>query len=171
MRFLTIGGRDELRQENKMTKKRSTARNVRPKLRERNPKQMAKTQIIKENGKERNLSSITHAAFAIQRAFYANTLDRRSHIGQLVSDMEEQYAAHMGFESFDHCSIVLREKLRLAIGNFLFQMLYTPSESTLPHLRASENTLNRILTELGIKPEPKNVKDLHEYMTEKYGKE
>jgi len=147
-----------------MTKKRSTARNVRPKLRERSPKQMAETQIIKENGKKKSMHSVTHAAFAITRAFYSNTLDRRSHIGQLVSDLEEQYALHMGYESFDLCPIVLREKLRLAIGNFLFQMLYTPSESTLPHLRASENTLNRILSELGLSPTPRQIPSLERYI-------
>lgn len=147
-----------------MTKKRSVPRNTRPKLREKNPKQLVKTQIIKENGKRKSVASITHAAFAITRAFYANTLDRRSHIGQLVSDLEEQYALHMGYETFDHCGIVLREKLRLAIGNYLFQMLYTPSESTLPHLRASENTLNRILSELGLQPTPRKIPSLERYI-------
>ena len=132
-------------------------------------KQLAATQI-KNNGKK-HLHSATHGAFLFQHSYYNGSIDRRSHLGQIVSEMEFEYAQHMGYQDFASCPITLREQVRLLCGNWIFQAFYRPTEQTLPHLRASENLTHRITRELGIKPEPRPVKELQTYMSEKYGKE
>lgn len=121
----------------------------------KDPKVLAVTQL-KNNGKK-NLHSISHGAFAFQHGYYNGSLDKRSHLGQIVSEMECDYARHMGYDSFAASPIVLREKIRLLCGNWIFQAFYRASDLTLAHLRASENLTNRILDALGMKPTPREV--------------
>jgi len=85
--------------------------------------------------------------------------------------MEQEYSEHCGYASYPECPITLREQIRLLVGNYLFQAFYVPSDKTYMHLKASENLTHRITRELGLKPTPKSVADLNEYMSEKYGKE
>jgi len=132
----------------------------------------AAEQQIKENGHKAIAKSRSgHKAFLFVNAYYRGNLDLRSHLGQITKQMETEYAEHMGYQDYDSCPITLSEQIRLLVGNFLFQAFYKPTDHTLSHLRASENLTHRITRELGLRPEPKNVKDLHEYMDEKYGKE
>lgn len=128
----------------------------------KDPKVLAVTQI-KKNGQPK---SVSHAAFAFQNAYYNGSLDKRSHLGQLVRDMEREYATHMGFQDFSSCPITLREQVRLLIGNWIFQCFYRASDLTLAHLRASENLTHRITRELGLKPEAKSVQELQAYLKE-----
>jgi len=118
-------------------------------------KELALTQL-KNNG-QKNLHSVSHGAFAFQHSYYNGSIDRRSHLGQIVTEMEFEYAQHMGYQDFSSCPITLREKVRLLIGNWIFQAFYRASDLTLAHLRASENLTNRILDALGMKPTPREV--------------
>ena len=68
--------------------------------------------------------------------------------------------------------MTLRWKIRLAIGNRLFLMTYLPSPANKTgcrDLRSAENTLNRILSELGLERKAKPVLDLKVYLKERYG--
>jgi len=117
---------------------------------------------------------ITHGANSLVRAYYAGNIDRRTSLGIQIADWETAYACHMGYDDLASCPIVLQEKIRLAVGNRLFQMLWAPSpdgKSGARDLRSSENTLNRILTELGLEPAQKNVLTLERYVSQKYGNE
>ena len=137
----------------------------------RKTSELAKAQI-KENGHKAIAKSRgTHKAFLFMNAYYRANLDKRSHLGQITTQMEHEYAEHMGYQDYESSPITLREQIRLLVGNYLFQCFYTPTDLTIAHLRASENLTHRITRELGLKPEPKPVAALHEYMDEKYGKE
>ena len=128
----------------------------------------AAEQQIKENGHKAIVKSRSgHKAFLFVNAYYRGNLDLRSHLGQITKQMELEYAEHMGYPDYDSCPITLSEQIRLLVGNFLFQAFYLPTDHTLAHLRASENLTHRITRELGLKPEPKNVKDLQAYIAEK----
>jgi len=125
----------------------------------KDPKELAVTQIKQhtKNGRKRNLASVTHGAFLLTRAYYGGDLDRRSHLGQFVAEAEIDFATHCGYASYAECPVTVREKIRLAVGQILFQQLYTPSESTYAHLKSSENLLNRLTSELGLSPTPREV--------------
>ncbi len=131
----------------------------------REGKELISKTVRGKNGK--GMHKIQHGAYSLVRAYYADDIDRRTHLGILLSELETEYAAHCGFSSLAECSVTLKEKIRLAIGNKLFQMTYIPSPTTVKDLRASENSLNRILTELGLKPAQKDV-SLDQYIEEKY---
>ena len=116
---------------------------------------------------------VTHGANSLVRAYYAGDIDRRTTLGILIASWETAYASHKGYDDLACCPIVLQEKIRLAIGNRLFQMLWAPSpdgKSGARDLRSSENTLNRILTELGLEPAQKDAVTLEHYVAVKYGK-
>lgn len=132
------------------------------------PAELAVTQIKQhtKNGKKRTLAHVTHGAFLFVRCYYANQLDRRSSLGQFVADTELDFAVHCGFRSYPDCPVTIREKIRLAVGQILFQQFYTPSESTYAHLKSSENLLNRLTSELGLSPKPREV-SLKEHVEKK----
>lgn len=138
----------------------------------RKTRELAKSQLkLKENGHPVTTPKKGHRAFLFMNSYYRGNLDLRSHLGQITEQMQQEYSEHMGYQNYDLCPITLREQIRLLIGNYLFQCFYVPSSKTFMHLKASENLTHRITRELGLKPTPKNVKALHEYMDEKYGKE
>ena len=128
---------------------------------------------VLKNGKQgpgRHL--VTHGANSLVRAYYGGFVDRRTTLGIQIAEWENAYASHKGYDDLASCPIVLQEKIRLAIGNRLFQMLWSPSpdgKSGARDLRSSENTLNRILTELGLEPEQKDALTLEHYVDTKYG--
>ena len=125
-------------------------------------KELALTQI-KNNG-QKGVHSISHGAFVFQNSYYNGSIDRRSHLGQVVTEMECEYAQHMGYANFASCPITLREKVRLLIGNWIFQCFYRASDLTLAHLRASENLTNRLLSELGVQPTSPPGPKLKDYL-------
>ena len=138
----------------------------------RKTRELAKSQLkLKENGHPVTTTKKGHRAFLFMNSYYRGNLDLRSHLGQITTQMEQEYSEHCGYQSYESCPITLREQIRLLVGNYLFQCFYTPSDSTFMHLKAYENLIHRITRELGIKPEPKPVKELQTYMSEKYGKE
>ena len=77
-----------------------------------------------EKGAGGNLT--THGASSLVQAYYSNNIDRRTSLGQMLSEWEQEYATHCGYDSPKDCPITIREKIRLAIGNRLFQMCYVP---------------------------------------------
>jgi len=116
-----------------------------------------------KSGKEGNLNSATHGAIALQSAYYSSRIDRRTQLGICISSWEEEYARHLGQNTFRHLPITVREKVRLAIGNRLFQMFFLPEPGNttgIRDLRSSENTLSRILSELGLEQRQKDVTDI-----------
>jgi len=136
----------------------------------RKTRELAKSQLkLKENGHPVTTPKKGHRAFLFMNSYYRNNIDLRSHLGQITSQMEQEYSEHCGYASYPECPITLREQIRLLVGNYLFQAFYVPSDKTFPHLRASENLTHRITRELGLKPEPKPVQELQKYMKEKYG--
>ena len=138
----------------------------------RKTRELAKSQLkLKENGHPVTTPKKGHRAFLFMNSYYRNNLDQRSHLGQLTMNLEAEYATHMGYENYDSCPITLREQIRLLIGQYIFQCFYTPTDSTFMHLKASENLTHRLTRELGLKPEPKPVRELKTYMSETYGKE
>ena len=137
----------------------------------RKTRELAKSQI-KENGHGAIAKSRGgHRAFLFQNSYYRGNIDLRSHLGQITTQMEQEYSEHCGYPDYASCPITLREQIRLLVGNYLFQAFYMPTDQTYMHLKASENLIHRITRELGIKPEPKPVQQLQTYMSEKYGKE
>jgi len=130
-------------------------------------REAAKSQIKKTGHKSVTRSHDGHKAFLFVNAYYRGDLDLRSHLGLITSQMESDYAAHMGYQDYNSVPITLREQIRLLVGNYLFQAFYLPSNQTLGHLRASENLTHRITRELGLKPEPKSVEDLQTYLRDK----
>ena len=134
----------------------------------RKTRELAKAQI-KENGhaaiaKSRN----GHKAFLFMNSYYRGNIDKRSHLGQITEQMEQEYSEHCGYRSYESCPITLREQIRLLVGNYLFQAFYLPTDQTYMHLKASENLIHRITRELGLKRTPKPVGDLQEYIEETY---
>jgi len=137
------------------------------KLKIRRKTREAAKQQIKENGHKSIVKSHDgHKAFLFMNSYYRGNIDLRSHLGQITSQMETEYASHCGYSNYDSCPITLREQIRLLVGNYLFQAFYVPSDKTFPHLRASENLTHRITRELGLKPEPKSVQELQTYLQE-----
>ena len=137
----------------------------------RKTRELAKSQI-KENGHGAIAKSRGgHRAFLFMNSYYRGNIDLRSHLGQITTQMEQEYSEHCGYPDYPSCPITLREQIRLLVGNYLFQAFYMPTDQTYMHLKASENLIHRITRELGIKPEPKPVQQLQTYMSEKYGKE
>ena len=126
---------------------------------------MALTQVAR-NGKKTGLHKVKHAAYSLFHAFNSGEIDRRSHLGQIISGMESEYASHCGYTSYSECPITLREKLRIAIGEWILQSFIVPSKGNIKDLRASINTLNRITSELGLKPTSRNV-SLEQYIETK----
>jgi len=146
---------------------RKLKKGIRKKTRE-----LAKSQLkLKENGHPVTTPKKGHRAFLFMNSYYRGNIDKRSHLGQIVEQMEQEYSEHCGYSNYDSCPITLREQIRLLVGNYLFQAFYLPTDQTYMHLKASENLIHRITRELGIKPEPKPVQELQTYMSEKYGKE
>ena len=127
-----------------------------------------------KNGKEGNLNRVSHGAIALTNAYYSDRIDRRTQLGIHISEWEEEYARHLGQDTFRNLPITVREKIRLAIGNRLFQMFFLPepgSTTGIRDLRSSENTLSRILSELGLERRAKPVQSLETYLAENYGEE
>jgi len=101
-----------------------------------------------KSGTEGNLNGATHGAIALQNAYYSNRVDRRTQLGICITEWEEEYARHLGQNTFRHLPITVREKVRLAIGNRLFQMFFLPEPGNatgIRDLRASEGILSRIV--------------------------
>jgi len=135
----------------------------------RKTRELAKSQLkLKENGHPAIIKTRRgHKAFLFMNAYYRGNLDLRSHLGQITTQMEQEYSEHCGYSNYDSCPITLREQIRLLVGNYLFQCFYIPSNKTFVHLKASENMTYKITRELGLKPEPKSVKNLRAYIEEK----
>ena len=128
--------------------------------------------VLKDGKQGPGRHLITHGANSLVRAYYAGNIDRRTSLGIQIADWETAYACHMGYDDLASCPIVLQEKIRLAVGNRLFQMLWAPSpdgKSGARDLRSSENTLNPILTELGLEAAQKDAVTLEHYVEVKYG--
>ena len=132
----------------------------------RKTRELAKSQI-KENGHKAIAKSRgEHKAYLFTSAYYRGNIDLRSHLGQITTQMEQEYSEHCGYSNYESCPITLREQIRLLIGQFLFQAFYTPTDSTFMHLKASENLTHRITRDLCLKPEPKPVQELQTYLQE-----
>ncbi len=137
----------------------------RRRLTRKSARELALTQV---NGKKnaQSLHLVKHGAYKLQHGYYSGKLDRRTSLGQIVAQMEEEFATHMGYEDFNSSPITLREKIRLLVGNWLFQSFFVASDGTAKTLRASENMTNRILTELGLVPTSRPI-SLESYLEEK----
>lgn len=53
--------------------------------------------VKNKNGK--GAHKIQHGAYSLVRSYYANDIDRRTHLGILLSELETEYAVHCGFSS------------------------------------------------------------------------
>jgi hypothetical protein len=101
---------------------------------------------------------VTHGAYRLIRAFYAGTLDKRKPFGKLAANLQARYARHCGYDSFHTAPITVQTKICLAIANQLFLATFLPepeSKTGGRDIRSAENTLNRIMNELGLWPAPK----------------
>ncbi len=101
-------------------------------------------------------------SYALRRAYYAEKIDRRTQLGKRISTWEAEFAHHQGYDSLQDCPITLREKIRLVIANKLFLAMYVSTSGSATgdrEIRASENLLNRILSELGLQPIEKKMLD------------
>ncbi len=97
--------------------------------------------------------------------YYRGTLDSRTGWGRLARELQGKYARHCGHDDFESCPITLQDKIRLLIGNWIFLMSFMPepgSKTGGRELRSSENTVNRILSELGLRSPEKPAQTLHE---------
>ena len=112
-----------------------------------------------------NPTSIRSGTYALVRAYYLDGLSRRSRMGRAVARLEERFARHLGYKHLGEAPITARLKVQLAIGNLLFLANYEPPPDSTDGLRAvgtAQNTLNRILTELGLKQVERPVDPLLE---------
>lgn len=126
--------------------------------------------VPEKAGRRSRPFQVTHGAYRLVRSFYAGTLDRRSGFGKLSEELKESYAKHMGFDNFEAAPITLRVKVRLAIGQELFLATFLPeagSKTGGREIRAAENSLSRIMSELGLKRRAKPVPSLQEYLAAK----
>jgi len=117
----------------------------------------------------RGIHLMTHQAYAIARLYWSGMLSRRTVLGKFADECQDEYARDQGFDSFDDAPIALREKIRIAIRETLFQSLFevSPSSKTgARDLRGSINTLSRTLSELGLtrKAKPISEGDLTDYL-------
>lgn len=116
--------------------------------------QEASTLLPEKSGRRARPFQVTHGAYRLVRSFYAGTLDMRGGLAKLSQDLRTGYARHCGYDAFNDCPITLQTKITLVVGNQLFLMTFLPepgSKTGGRDIRASENTLNRILNELGLK--------------------
>ena len=124
------------------------------------------TKPSKQNG--RSLSKVQHGAHALRRRYFAGLLDGRSKLGMWTRELERDFCQHLSFESVDQMPPTMAMMVRSTIGNWLLLCTHhAGQEKHMFDLRAAENTVLRNCRELGLKPEPKNVKDLQAYIVEK----
>lgn len=128
------------------------------------------TKPTERNGHERNLSKVQHGAHALRRRYYAGLLDGRSKMGMWTRELERDFSQHLGYGSVDEMPPTMAMVVRSTIGNWLLLCTHhAGQEMHMFDLRAAENAVLRNCKELGLKPEPKSVANLHEYMKGAYG--
>jgi hypothetical protein len=109
---------------------------------------------------------INHGAYRLKREYYSGTLSRCTRPGRAAKAMEIALARQCGYNNMPECPVTLQLKIQLAVANRLFLSAFDVKPDSKTGARdalTAENTLNRILTELGIKHPEKTI-DLHEYL-------
>lgn len=109
---------------------------------------------------------VMHGAYRATRDYYAGAMDSRTREAKASRKLEDALAKHCGYDSLDACPVTLALKIQLAVASRLFLSLYSPHPSSKTGRReaqGAENTLNRILSELGLEKPEKKV-DLQDYL-------
>jgi hypothetical protein len=115
-----------------------------------------------------NAAQITDGAHAARRCYLAGQISMRTKEGLAIRHLENEFARLRGHKCLDDVPVTARLKIQLAIGNLLFLSMYQPDPACkigLVNFHTAQNTLNRILTELGLNL-PKAEKDLNQYLAE-----
>jgi hypothetical protein len=134
---------------------------------------VSKSKLPFKTGCRTRTDMMAHGAYSLTRKYYAGLIDRRYRLGKSITEWETELARHVGFERLYEAPITVQMKIRLAVGNMLFLMTFEPGPLNVAggrEIRASENTLNRIMTELGLK-RPEKPLDLEAYIASKEDQE
>jgi hypothetical protein len=113
---------------------------------------------------------ITTGSYALVRAYYNDGISRRTREGQAISRLEREFAEHLGCRNLSELAITTRLKVQLAVGNLLLMATFQPAPDSKTGLRdvaTAQNTLNRILTELGLEKKKPPMQSLQEYLIAK----
>ena len=102
----------------------------------------------------------------ILRAFSAGKIDRRTVLGQWITERENMLARHCAFEHYSDTPPPLAGKIHLIIRNELFLAFYENDdpEKGIPPIRSAENLLSKLYTELGLERKAKPALTPKEYL-------
>jgi len=115
-------------------------------------------------------AKITTGSYALVRAYYNDGISRRTREGQALSRLEREFAEHLGYRNLGEIPITMRLKVQLAVGNLLLMATFQPAPDSKTGLRdvaTAQNTLNRILTELGLEKKKPPALTLQDYLAAK----
>ncbi len=129
-------------------------------------KQKGKPSLPIRTGYRCNRYGIKDGSISLLRAYSAGAIDRRRTDGRLITERENRYARHLGYTSYQALPITLAGKVHLVIRLELFLALHDPSPDSktgFRDIRSAENSLNRIYTELGLRPPEKRI-DIGEFL-------
>jgi hypothetical protein len=137
-------------------------------IRQRGAKGETKVKVKATAIKQSNLpvaidGRYVHGAFAVRALYYKGQIHQGSRLGRFVTELENSYARHCGYETFAQCPVTVQDKIRLLVANWLFLGAYTPqpgSKTAAKEVSVAENLINRITSELGLRPAEKPVFDL-----------
>ncbi len=129
--------------------------------------QIGKDAPLSKNRIGNNLTS--HGGYRLKKQYLSGSLNRSTRAGRAARALELALAQHCGYNSLAECPVTLQLKIQLAVANRLFLSVFDVQPDSKIGAKdgfGAENTLNRILTELGTKPPEKTI-DLHEYLDRK----
>jgi len=109
---------------------------------------------------------MSHGGYSLKRKYLSGELNRSTRPGRAARALEIGFARHCGYNSLAECPVTLQLKIQIAVANRLFLSVFEVQPDSKIGARdaiAAENTLNRILTELGTKHPEKTI-DLHDYL-------
>lgn len=109
---------------------------------------------------------ITHGAHSVVRSYLSGAIDRRYALGQIITELERQYAKHKGYDSLKACPITLADTIRLIVAQKLFLASYEPdgSKNGYRDFNTAVNSMGRLVASLGLDPAEKPVLTLQEYL-------
>jgi hypothetical protein len=106
------------------------------------------------------ITSITHGAYSSRRQYWSGSLDLRCVMSAWAREQENEYAQHVGYERFDLAPITVRTKVKVLIGNLIFIAMADPppeNRNLTDDVKHAQVMVNRICSELGLKPAKKEV--------------
>jgi hypothetical protein len=109
---------------------------------------------------------VTHGAWALMNAYQAGQISFRTSLGREIKNVQNELVQIRGYERFQDAPITLRMKVQIAVSCWLFLSAYQPSpdvKKAVQEVTGIQNTLNRILTELGLERPDKRI-GLNDYI-------